>query len=94
MTDVRSRTIWVASEVRGRDLRVTNDEFERSIRRGECLRVLRHLRDERTRFREYESRTPIVGALRERESIGELTIKRTFMLIREFESSTRVVRTR
>jgi len=32
-----------------------------------------------TRVREYESRTPIVGALRERE----LTVKRTTTLIRE-----------
>jgi hypothetical protein len=55
--------------VRGRDLRVTNDEFEKSKRGGECLLVLRHWETMFTRVREYESRTPILGALREFDEI-------------------------
>jgi len=55
------------SEVRGRDLRVTNDEFERredEVNVYECFGTGgREVRE----FREYESRTPIIGILRERE---------------------------
>jgi len=56
------------SEVRGRDLRVTNDEFERregEVNVYECFGTGggRGIRE----FREYERRTPIVGVLRERE---------------------------
>jgi len=55
------------SEVRGWDLRVTNDEFERredEVNVYECFGTGgREVRE----FREYESRTPIIGILRERE---------------------------
>ena len=54
----------VASEVRGQDLHVTNDEVER--REGE-VKVYECFGTVRREVREYESRMPIVGVLRERE---------------------------
>jgi hypothetical protein len=42
MPGVRARNGLRCSEVRGWDLRVTNDEFEWRGIRGESLRVLRH----------------------------------------------------
>jgi len=50
--------------VRGQDLRVTNDEVER--REGEA-KVYECFGTGRREVREYESRTPIVGVIRERE---------------------------
>ena len=53
------------SEVRGRDLHVTNNEFERrenEVNVYECFSTGgRELRE----FQKYESRMPIVGILRE-----------------------------
>ena len=54
----------VASEVQGQDLHVTNDEVER--REGE-VKVYKCFSTGRREVREYESRTPIVGVLQERE---------------------------
>jgi len=55
------------SEVRGRDLRVTNNEFERREDEVNVYECFGTGRQEVQEFREYESHTPIVGILRERE---------------------------
>ena len=50
------------SEVQGRDLRVTNDEFER---REDEVNVYECFGTGGREFREYKSRMPIVGVLQE-----------------------------